>query len=346
MFKNLLSKIFGKVVEVRNKNFDEKQEITKCRIPVISVGNLSVGGTGKTPFVAMLTKYLQSRKKTPGIIGKGYKRQSKGDIVVCDGKNILVDAETGGDEMVLLANALNVPVMAVEEKWKGALEIQDKFDIDCIIVDDGFQHRQLSRDLDIVLIDKETLDNPELMPKGRLREPLSSLSRADIVCLAGNIPFDEKIKPFVDETTIVIRVKPLQTNPYEIRNKQILKLHEVKNVQKGVIAFAGIAKPLRFFDMIASSGYNLIEKISYDDHHNYKNSDLEKIKEICDKNRCFNLATTEKDAAKLLKYKEFFELHNINCYVYPISLQITEGKENFFKAVNNLFKKGKSYEKS
>ena len=339
MFKNLLSKVFGKAVEIRNKQYDDKQEITKCKIPVISVGNLSVGGTGKTPFVAMLSKYLQSRKKLPGIIGKGYKRQSKGDIVVCDGKNILVDADTAGDEMLLLANALNVPVMAVDEKWRGALDIQDKFELDCIIVDDGFQHRQLHRDLDIVMIDKETIENPELMPKGRLREPLSSLQRADIIVLAGNIPIDEKIKPYIDETTIVIRVKPLQTNPYLLQTKQILKINEVKNVQKGVIAFAGIAKPLRFFDLVANSGYTMIDKISYDDHHNYTHTDLEKIKEICLKNQCFNLATTEKDAAKLLKYRDYFENNKINCYVFPITLQITDGKENFFRAVNNLFKK-------
>ncbi len=339
MLKNLLSKAFGMVVNSRNKKFDQAENITQCRIPVISVGNLSVGGTGKTPFVAMLGKYLQSRKHKPGIIGKGYKRKSKGDIVVSDGKNILVDAETGGDEMILLANALNVPVLAVEEKWKGALQIQDQFDIDCIIVDDGFQHRKLHRDLDIVIIDKDTLENPELMPKGRLREPLSSINRADVVCLTGNVQIDDELKSLIDETTIVIRVKPLQTNPYNIIDKIILKINELKNVQKGVIAFAGIAKPLRFFDMITNSQFKIIESISFDDHHSYSINDLEKIKEICLKNQCFNLATTEKDAAKLIQFSDFFKKNNLNCYVFPISLQITDGKENFFRAVNNLFKK-------
>ncbi len=339
MLKNLLSKIFGIFVKSRNKKYDVSDKITKCRIPVISVGNLTVGGTGKTPFVAMLGKYLQSRRHKPGIIGKGYKRKSKGDVIVCDGKNILVDADNGGDEMILLANALNVPVMAVEEKWQGAIKIQDNFDIDCIIVDDGFQHRQLDRDLDIVIVDKDTLENPELIPKGRLREPLTSLKRADVICLTGNIQVDDKFKSYIDETTIIIRVKPLQTNPYNIIDNIILKISELKNIQKGVIAFAGIAKPLRFFDMITNSQYKIIEKISFDDHYNYTIKDLEKIKETCLKNQCFNLATTEKDAAKLIQFKEFFKQNRINCFVFPISLQIIDGKENFFRAINQLFKK-------
>jgi tetraacyldisaccharide 4'-kinase len=339
MVKKVVSKIFGFIVGQRNKKFDEKESITKCNIPVISVGNLSVGGTGKTPFVQMLAKFFIKKNLKVGIIGKGYKRESKGEILVSDGIDLLVDASTGGDEMVLLAESLKVPVLAHESKSQGALSLQNQFKLDLIIVDDGFQHRELHRDIDIVLIDKDTIDNPVLLPKGRLREPVESLKRADVICLAGNFELPEIFKKYITQDKVIIRVKPIQANPYNIIDRNSWRFPELKEIQKGIIPFAGIAKPKRFFDMLESMGYKLLESKEFDDHHKYSKKDLEYLSDICKKHSNLNLATTEKDAAKLLPYKNYFIENNINCFVFPIALTISEGKDRFFKSLNKLFER-------
>lgn len=337
MIRRILSKLFGFVVNKRNEKYENEESITRCKIPVISIGNLSVGGTGKTPFVQMITKYFIKRGHKVGIIGRGYKRNSKGEVIISDGENLLVDAETGGDEMVLLGDTLKVPVIAHDEKWKAALSMQEKFNPDVIIVDDGFQHRKLYRDLDIVIVDRDTIDNPELMPKGRLREPVDSLSRADVVCFAGGFDIPEQFSKHINPSAKIIRVKPIHANPYTFESRSSIRFPEIKEVQKGVIPFAGIAKPKRFFDMLNSMGYKTINPVEFDDHHKYSLKDLENILDVCKKNNISNIATTEKDAAKLNLYIKYFRDNNLNCYIFPIALTITDGKDDFLKMLNKMF---------
>ena len=335
MLKNILSKIYGFFVGKRNDKFDNSQEIIKCRVPVISVGNLSVGGTGKTPFVQMLTKYFISKGFKPGIIGKGYKRQSKGEVIVGDGTKVLVSATIGGDEMVLLADSLNVPVIAHDSKAKAALSMQEKFDVDLIIVDDGFQHRQLHRDLDIVLIDKETYENPELMPVGRLREPIESIKRADVVCITGSFELQNNFTRHFKENVVRIRVKPVQANPYYMIDKFQLKIRDSIKNPLNCIAFAGIAKPNRFFDMLKDLGYSTLDSHSFPDHHNYSISDLKLLIDLCNRKKCDHIATTEKDAAKIIEFNDLLTENNIKCVVFPIALTITDGKIDFFKILGS-----------
>lgn len=346
MLNKLLSKAYGFFVGKRNENYDKSDDLIKCTIPVISVGNLSVGGTGKTPFVQMLTKYFISKGFKPGIVGKGYKRQSKGEVIVGDGKQLLVSAAIGGDEMVLLADTLNVPVIAHESKSEAALSMQKLFDVDLIIVDDGFQHRRLHRNLDIVLIDKETYENPELMPSGRLREPIESLKRADVICLTGSFELNDKFASNISESAIIIRVKPVQANPYFLADKMQIKIRDSKANPISCIAFAGIAKPNRFFDMLSDLGYSTADSHPFSDHHNYSKSDVELLINKCEKNNCFHIATTEKDAAKIIEFNALLLSNNIKCVVFPIALTITDGKIDFFKMmgrkVNKIINSNKS----
>jgi tetraacyldisaccharide 4'-kinase len=339
MFKTLLSKIFSFFVSRRNIKFDNSNEIVKCKVPVVSVGNLSVGGTGKTPFVQMLTKYFLSKNFMPGIVGRGYKRKSKGEIIVGDTTGLKVNATIGGDEMVLLADSLRVPVIAHDSKSLAAISMQEKYNVDLIIVDDGFQHRKLHRDLDIVLIDKETNDKPELMPAGRLREPISSLIRADIVCIMGSFSLNEDIRKNIRPDAVVINVKPIQTNPYYLSDKQQIKLRDAKETQVKVFAFAGIAKPNRFFDMLKDLGFICVATHSFDDHYGYIKSDIELLIKKCKENNCTNIATTEKDAAKIIEFNELLKSNKINCIVFPIALTIAEGKIEFFKLVGSRINK-------
>lgn len=335
MFGRILSNIYGFFVKKRNTEYDNKEDIFKCRIPVISVGNLSVGGTGKTPFVQMLAKYFISKGFKPGIVGKGYKRRSKGEIIVGDGQKVLTSAHEGGDEMVLLADSLNVPVIAHDSKTEAAKSMQEKFDVDLLIVDDGFQHRGLYRNLDIVLIDKETHDKPLLLPTGRLREPIESLKRADVVCLTGSFKLDDNFNEHISEDTVKIRVKTVQANPYTLANKQQIKIRDAKKSPIKVIAFAGIAKPERFYNMLNESGFVIVKSLPFSDHHDYKKNDIDMLVKVCKTENCTDLATSEKDAAKLSEFTDILTSNGIRCLVFPIALTIIEGKMEFFKMIGN-----------
>ncbi|MFH1052646.1 MAG: tetraacyldisaccharide 4'-kinase [bacterium] len=331
--KKILSKIFKIAVDRRNKNFDSgKAKIHKCVSPVISVGNLSIGGSGKTPFVLTLTKMIKELGFHPAIVGRGYKRKSKGEVIVCDGNSILTDAKTGGDEMLLLAESLNVPVLAHDMKYIGALRTESMFDIDCIIVDDGYQHRQLFRDLDILLMDSDTVSNPYLIPKGRLREPLESIQRADIIGLIGNIDINNhQIEKFI-ENKLLLNLKVVHGEQYLISDNKLKDSPILSSNIKNIITVCGIAKPKNFRIMLEAMGYKLVEKIVYDDHHYYKNSDIEYILNKCRKANINCLATTEKDAVKLKEFGNIFASNNIYLLVFPIFIKIVEG-ENELKEI-------------
>jgi tetraacyldisaccharide 4'-kinase len=340
--KKILSELFKIAVIRKNKNFDSgKRKIHKCVSPVISVGNLSIGGSGKTPFVQTLTRIIKEIGFKPAIVGRGYKRKSKGEIIVSDGTNILVDAKTGGDEMLLLAETLKVPVVANEMKYIGALRTESMFEIDCIIIDDGFQHRFLYRDLDILLIDSETLENPYLIPKGRLREPLDSMKRTDVICLLGNIePKKFGIEQFLDGK-LVLKIKAEHGKPYFLNSKIGIVSDDAMIIpnDKKVIAICGIAKPKNFQLMIEALNYIIIENVEFDDHHYYKISDIEYIINKCKNAKIGTLATTEKDAVKLKEFGNVFAENNINVLVFPIFMKIEQGEDELRRLLKDLIGK-------
>lgn len=335
--KKILSNIFNFAVTKRNNSFDMgKKKIHKCVSPVISVGNLSVGGSGKTPFVKYLACFLKESKFNPAIVGRGYKRKSKGTVVISNGKEILVKAEVGGDEMLLLAESCNVPVLAHDMKFQGALIAESMFDVDCIIIDDGYQHRQLFRDIDILLIDQETLSNPHLIPKGRLREPVSSISRADVVCFMGDFDYSKyDIENFLNDKYIM-QIKAYPGKPYFMANKQ-----QVKSIQKlACLTFSGIAKPENFKTMVQALNYNVIKNIAFGDHHFYKIQDIKFLIEKCKKHDLKYLATTEKDLVKIREFGNVFAENSIEVIVFPISVKVLNGEEEFINLLRKVLKKG------
>jgi len=340
MILGFFSKLFGKIVSSRNKRYDEnKSTIHKCKVPVISIGNLSVGGTGKTPLTQLLTRMLISYGLKPGIVGRGYKRESKGEVVICDGNAILATVEQAGDELLMLAQTLRVPIIANDDKTEAAKSMENKFDVDCILVDDGFQHRKLHRDLDIVIIDSETNDKPDLMPLGRLREPVENIKRADVVCIAGGFELRDEITMHIEETAMTIRVKAVQGNPYNLITRQQFEMKEMEGKRDGGIAFAGIAKPFRFYDMLRKRGLNLSKTINFTDHHKYDIKDIERLVGICRKVRTFNLYTTEKDAVKIRKFSGFLKNNKLYCFVFPIAPDIVENKTEFENVLKMMFNK-------
>ena len=338
MIKSLLSKIFGVAVKSRNSKYDKKTDnLVRLHTPIISIGNLSVGGSGKTPFVQMLTWILLKNNIRPAIVGLGYKRKSKGSVVVSDGEKILVDAVVGGDEMYLLADSLKVPVIAHDIKAEGARLAENKFNPDVIIIDDGYQHRQLYRDLDILLISEDDFDNPELLPKGRLREPLSNADRADIIVYTGNMQATEEFRSYLSPDTTEIRIKRTNAKLFSMTaGRYVDKRNFYWMKDEGVFAVSGIAKPKNFHASIDAMRFSMIDNIDYDDHHHYVQSDIDNIiKKMKDAGLSF-IATTEKDAAKLIAFKDQFIDAEINCVVFPVRLKIVKGYPQFKSILNTL----------
>src|SRR4051812_18617934 len=181
---NPLSALYGLVTGARNLVYDTGFFSAKLRAPVVSVGNISVGGTGKTPFIIYLGQQLKQRGIRFDVLSRGYGRDSKGVRMVDPAGS----AREYGDEPLLIARALGVPVIVGENRYHAGLLAEQRFDPQLHLLDDGFQHRQLQRDLDIVLLPEGDLKD-KLLPQGRLRERLSALRRADIVVLQPDSKF-------------------------------------------------------------------------------------------------------------------------------------------------------------
>jgi len=333
----LFENIFGSFVERRNNSFDlNKIEQYRGKIPVISIGNISVGGSGKTPFTIELAKLLLESGIHPAVIGRGYKRKSTGGIIVSDGKQILSSAEEAGDEMLLIAQKLNVPVVLHQKKYEAARIVEENFNVDVILLDDGFQHRKLHRNIDIVILDSKTIEKPFLLPRGRLREPLKSILRADIICLYSESDY-RNIAGFIsnDAAVFYISVKKdgiyylAKYNPiacdseFQKENYINVPFEEVLNdKEKKFATLSSIANPERFFNSINDIRFS--HSFIFQDHYQYSEKDILKIIKNCKNKDINSLITTEKDAVKLYRFNELFKSNSIFVYVFSIKIDILD----------------------
>lgn len=270
---NPLSAIFGAGVAVRNTLYDRRTfKVHKLARPVVSIGNISVGGTGKTPFVIALGELLKQRGIAFDILSRGYRRSSTA-IAVVDPNG---SPAQFGDEPLLLARKLQVPVIVGADRYQGGLLAEQKFSSKLHLLDDGFQHRRLHRDFDIVLL-PEADYNGTLLPTGRLREPVTSLRRADAVVL-----LDALMQP-----------------PNAGRIWRARKQLEFSNPGGKSIAFCGIGRPKQFFDALQTGGQSLAGEIAFSDHHSYEQKDIDRLLALKRQTRADGFITTEKDAINL-----------------------------------------------
>ena len=272
----------------------------KCKI--ISIGNITVGGSGKTPTVEYLSKVLQSKGLKVGIISRGYKRKSKSTIVVTDGKEKPESWEHVGDEPFLLAHKLkNIPVVVGSSRYEAGLIMIEKFQPDVILLDDGFQHLSLNRDLDIVLVNsKDIRSDHKLIPSGRLREPISNLDRADIIIIT---------KSNIHKPSNYLRNKienfnrPIIYNEIQIedllqyKNNEINKLEKIAN--KKVYLFSALGDNESFKKIMDNTDAEIVGHSKYLDHHHYTLDDLKDIEQKAIKGNAEFLITTEKDLVKI-----------------------------------------------
>ncbi len=350
--------MYGYFVARRNAEFDAgKRAIIDVKIPVISVGNVSAGGTGKTPFVQLLARELLKNSVSPAIVSRGYRRKSKGEVVVSDGTDILTNVEKAGDELMMLAESLSVAVIAHSDRAAGAqtaLRIfkeredvireiygdaaEKRFLKKCIILDDGFQHRKLARGLDIVLIDKETLGRPYLLPRGRLREPLESLKRADVIVLmngAQEFVLKSTIgENLLKENCVIVEARTVAGEFYNMYSRREFNNDPFKN---GAVAVSGIAKPERFLKTVETRNVRVLHHFGFKDHHWFSGNDVAKIVKKCVVLKTKTVVTTEKDAVKLRQFGKEFADHEITVAVLPVRTEISKGRDEFLKRIMEIF---------
>jgi tetraacyldisaccharide 4'-kinase len=262
--------------------------------PVISVGSVSAGGAGKTPVVIMLTGILRRRGYGVSILTRGYGRAS----TLIERVQPYDDPNWHGDEPVLMAQRAGVPVFAGADRYEvGLLAGQDRTDgkIAVHLLDDGFQHRKLARDVDIVLLTKEDVEDM-LLPAGNLREPLSALKRADVIVLREEEA--EELKPFVERARSQSIDAGHLTPTWLIRRRLSLAESGVTLPTKP-LAFCGIARPESFTQMLRSVGYEPMETMVFRDHHSYGDDDIVRLLERGRNAGANGFVTTEKDAVKL-----------------------------------------------
>jgi len=273
---NPLTGIYSAASGLRNSLFD-RGVLPSRRLeqPVISVGSLSAGGAGKTPFVIALGELLKARGIRFDVLSRGYRRKSRGVLVVKpDGSS-----EDFGDEPLLIARRLGVPVVVGERRYEAGRVAEQKFQLQLHLLDDGFQHRSLARSFDIVLLAADDFRDC-LLPSGRLREPFSSLKRADAVVLPAS----------------------LATEYPELRQKLIWRVEReivLPNLPPMPVVFCGIAQPEQFFAQIRAAGVTPAAELSFGDHHHYDGSDVQRLLALRARLNAGGFLTTEKDAVNL-----------------------------------------------
>ena len=301
-----VSMLYSLVMILRNFCYDHQFIMKSTRIQgckIISIGNISVGGTGKTPTVEYLAALLLAQNKKPAILSRGYRRKSRGLQVVSDGETIISDCERSGDEPYLLARNLpGTPVVVEGDRIKGAKFIVENFSPDYIILDDGFQHRRIQRDLDIVLIDaSQDIGNGLTIPGGWLREPLSGLRRADIIILTR---VDQSHDPgrLAGWLRTYLGVATIQSIHQPVCLKSLSSLETVDIdllAAERVIIFSGIGNPQSFRSTVTALGAIITDEIFFPDHHTYSSSDITNLTSRANQHDARWILTTEKDAIKL-----------------------------------------------
>lgn len=281
---NPLGNIYGGVVATRNALYDRGiLRARRLQGPVVSVGNLSAGGSGKTPFVMLLGELLKARGLKFDVLSRGYGRKSRGVLLV-DPAGL---PREFGDEPLLLARKLQVPVVVGEDRYAAGCFAEKRFGPQLHLLDDGFQHRALARDFDIVLLTPQD-SSDRLLPAGRLREPLGSLARADAVVLTSGATAES----FPLAGKLVWRVR-----------RGILP----KSVPARPVVFCGIARPQNFVLQLRAANIEPVAEAFYRDHHVYDEKDVRDLLDLQRRSKAGGFVTTEKDAVNLGAYLSALE---------------------------------------
>jgi tetraacyldisaccharide 4'-kinase len=316
-------------VAIRNARFDRnKNRSVALPARVISVGNITVGGTGKTPLVISLAEWLQKRGKEVAILSRGYGRKTPEVLTVSDGHYALTDPTVAGDEPVLMASRLHkIPVIVGKNRLSAGQMCIDQYGSKILILDDGFQHRQIKRNLDIVVIDAlEPFGNRWLLPAGPLREPLKSLARADVVILSRTDLAEghcdavvSQVRRFTDAP--IFHAIHWAKDWIEISTHKTFALEELCG--RFCLAFSGIGNPDAFHHTLSKVGIKMVGFLRYPDHHLFTEKDLNHILLKAEKKGAVAIITTEKDGVRLPSVWR----PRIPVYALRVEFRLDEGRE-------------------
>lgn len=312
----MFSFLYAKIQNLRNSLYKKGVLVShSLGAKTVSIGNITVGGTGKTPLVALIAEILAEKGETVCILSRGYGRKNpKARVLVSDGEKVLVEARFAGDEPFELANKLLGKAIVISDanRISAAKFALEKFGVTAFVLDDAFQHQKAKRDLNIVCIDATNpFGNGKTLPSGILREPLENLKRTDaIVITRANL--SNKIEDLKAE------ISKYTNCPIFISNNKISNLIELENFpaktkdqkpktksQKS-FAFCALGNPDNFFEQLKSENFKLVSTQKFSDHHFYKQKDIAEIEDSAKKSGAEILLTTAKDAVKLKNLR--FEL--------------------------------------
>jgi len=305
----------------------------KLPCTVVSVGNITTGGTGKTPMVITLAKLFQEHGKSVAVLSRGYGRSSAGTVLVTNGYSPPEDWQTVGDEPHLMARKLTgVPIVVDENRYRGGTYLIQKFTPDIIILDDAFQHRAITRDVDIVLINSgDQKRDLKLLPYGMLREPWIHLRRANIVFLT-------KINLHKPESFLLSRLNRLPIPWFPCRTETGFRLVGLNNRKisagdltgKPILIVSAIGDPKGFERTLKGFGPEIVKTIVFPDHYRYSREDVTKIEQERKRSHADWIVTTEKDMIKL----EALGVSKLPLYALPIEAGLTpEGEQAVLKLV-------------
>jgi tetraacyldisaccharide 4'-kinase len=292
---NPLAALYGAAVRARNELYDHGAlMLSHLQGPVISIGNLTVGGSGKTPFLMLLGELLKELGIPFDVLSRGYRRRTKGVMVV----DPVGSSREYGDEPLLIARKLGVPVIVGEDRYAAGRLAEERSGPRLHLLDDGFQHRRLAREFDIVLATPDEAED-SLLPTGRLREPISSLARADAVVLTNDMP-REGLRLGRQQVWRVTRdiVAPQTKEP--------------------CLAFCGIARPENFITQLRTAGIMLAGTRSFRDHHWYSADDVRQLLRLRKQHGATAFVTTEKDAVNLDGHLEALQ----PIHVVPVRMRL------------------------
>lgn len=299
-----VSLLYALGIRVRNLLYDRGVfKPVHLNARVISVGNVTVGGTGKSPLVMAVAQELADGRRIPAIISRGYGRKSKGIVVVSDGETILEDAAASGDEPLLMARTLRgIPVIVGKKRSDAGRRAIADFGCDILVFDDAFQHRSVFRDLDIVVVDARRLwGNGKLLPAGPLREPRAALKRASVVVMthAGGAEDRQKagreMLKYTDAPLLFSVHRPVEWVSLQDGTRQAPRSMEGKRV----FAFSGIGNPDAFRRTLENEAVDVADFLEFRDHHDYRPGDIDRICRRAQACGAEAVVTTEKDAVRL-----------------------------------------------
>jgi tetraacyldisaccharide 4'-kinase len=337
-FLLFLSKLYGFALSIRLLLYRSGLlRSRKLKVKVISVGNVTAGGTGKTPLVIYLAEKLKEKKKRVVILTRGYKRKSKNMVDLNRENKGKISWEDVGDEPYLISQRLgDVPIIVTKHRVISGPYAVEKYNPDVLILDDGFQHLKLQRDVDIVVIDSTNpWGNGSLLPVGILREPLPSLKRADIFIFTKTDQVSD-----LAETKDTLRKynpqAPMVESIYRLRSVENLSDHSPvdsdKLENKKALAFSGIGNPKSFENSLRQLKINVLKHRIFADHFAYRRKDVLSLLEEAKNLGADFIVTTEKDSVRI----PMVNREEIPIYVFKIDLHITDGEEMLFEKIEGM----------